>query len=68
MLLKHAALNPEAPFRQALTEYAHARVSRSKKMATVSSIARQWSVGSAWYWRAMRYYGVKYGPGGGDMK
>lgn len=68
MLAKHATPDSEPPFRQALTEYARARVPRSKKMATVSSIARQWSVGSAWYWRAMRYYGVKWGPGGSDLK
>ena len=53
--------------RSALEEYAQRRVPRSKKVATMASWSRAFSMGERWYWRWIRDISA-LSPMGGDPK
>ncbi|KAM0420935.1 hypothetical protein ACHAPT_011325 [Fusarium lateritium] len=61
-LLKHATSDSKAGMRTALEEYARVRESRSKKMASLATLAATWSTSKSWFWRGVRYYGSKWLP------
>ncbi|KAF2811592.1 FAD/NAD(P)-binding domain-containing protein [Mytilinidion resinicola] len=66
-LLNHSP-SAESNFRTALEEYAQVRISRSKKMARMASLAGNLSLGERWYWRWLRDYGIKWMPMPKDPK
>lgn len=65
-LLKHAS-DPQYTLQSALEGYARVRVPRSQKMATAASWAASMGTSSAWYWRAIRYYGSKWQVNGQEV-
>lgn len=70
-LLKYAssrANGGQGGLHDALKEYARLRHPRSTKMAKMSSAAAKFSMGSAWYWRVIRYYASKLQPNSSNAR
>lgn len=56
--------NEQIDFRDALEEYASARVSRAKKVATMASWSGPISMGERWWWRWIRDLDARLSMGG----
>lgn len=66
-LLKHASTS-QYSLRSALEDYARVRVPRSKKMSMAASWSASMGTSTAWYWRAVRYYGSKWQLNGQEVR